>query len=229
MTKGQEIPKEHQAKLGFHGTDYDFTGKVLPRGKLDHPPHYSISGDDDTYFLPADGSPEQNRQNEAGAWGWTSPDEFAKSAGPDRPRVHLTRPIGPQHIDRNLNYDLGTRSEIKTKAAVAPEQEIVDTHWGPPATEAGTHVNQTLPHVNWHQFGGANWTTHVPGGNGWKSEAFPDKSPGDIGRIKSNREYYTPEQAKAYYRGGIGTPEKQRGIGGARLKKPTLGQDSLFG
>jgi hypothetical protein len=180
VTKGQEIPKERRATKAFHGTNYDYEGFVLPRGAHGNM-HYDISGKQDTYFLPADGSPEQTDKNEQSAWNWSRLSYVPEGTVEGRQRVHVTRPIGVQHMDRNLDGVLPPRDEhLKAQAAVAPAQEILDTRWAPPATP-GTHVEQTLPHINWNQFGGApNWRTHVAGNDQEAPQTFDQMSPQDV-------------------------------------------------
>jgi hypothetical protein len=163
MTKGPLIPKDWRATEGFHGTDHAFEDSVLPGRAVPHKNlHYpGLSGADDTYFLPADVPTRERNDNENSAWGWTK--NYYETEDTRR-RVHVTRPIGQQHIDNNLHWGHGLperKSQLNSLAHVAPAQEIKDTIWAPPPTDGGW-VEQTLPKVNWHQFGGENWTQRTP-------------------------------------------------------------------
>jgi len=192
MAKGNKIPASRKAKLGFHGTDYDFEGFVLPNRVVGHR-HFPISGAEDTYFLPADGSPASQKENESGAWDWASP-EYGESKGGARPRVHVTRPIGQQHSDRNLTYGALPESDnvLKRQAAVAPAQEILDTRWAPPAGEGVSHVSQTLPHINWNQFNAPNWTTTLPPTNGHPERVMDQTAPQQVDNAVYIRQNYPP-------------------------------------
>ena len=192
MAKGNKIPASKKAKIGFHVTDYDFEGFVLPRRVVGHR-HFSISGDEDTYFLPADGSPASQKANESGAWDWASP-SYSDSLGNARPRVHVTRPIGQQYTDRNLTYGPLPESTavLKGKAAVAPAQEILDTRWGPPAGEGVSHVSQTLPHINWNQFNAPNWTTTLLPENGHPERVMDQTIPQHVENEVYIRKNYPP-------------------------------------
>lgn len=170
MTKGAPVPPEKMVTRGFHGTDYDYEGEVLPSSKHGKTPHYpDFSGTDDTYFLPA-----TQPSNERKAWGWSGGDGYSDSNdGRGRHRVHVTEPVGEQHIDKNLHYLAPQHDEEwDTYARVAPKQRIVNTAWAPPPdpnnvpSHGGqTHVTQTLGHVNWNQFGGPNYTVHFGSGH----------------------------------------------------------------
>lgn len=175
MTKGFPIPPEKRVSRGFHGTNYDFEGSVLPQSKTGNAHFPGFSGSNDTYFLPAEGGDAHNNRKEAWRWAKATYNAESKSA-PSRFRVHITEPIGEQHIDSNLHGHSAPYypADYGRYARVAPEQKIVDTEWAPPALEdAGhSHIDQTFGHVNWNQFGAPNFVTHFTPNN--KLPPLPD-------------------------------------------------------
>jgi len=222
-----EIPKKRQAKLGFHGTNYDYEGEVLPRGKTRNM-HYAISGEDDTYFLPADSpDPAQNTANEVGAWNWSGGGYWESEGVESRRRVHVTQPVGTQHLDNNINGMLPrSNSELKTMAAVAPSQKIQDTHWGPPATE-GTSVTQTLPHVNWNQFGAPNWTTTIHAQPGYPTEKLDDIRPSDVSWKVREREWQASPRARNALASSVSPTAYGPEVPTHKPKRPKKGQGTL--
>lgn len=175
MTKGYRVPPEHVATRGFHGTDYDFGDAVLPRSKHGNV-HFDFSGKNDTYFLPA------QPHLETEAWAWASGESRFRGENPrSRHRVHITEPEPEQHIDANLHgkYEPTSDRAWRENARVTPSQRIIDTHWAPPPRVWGhseysagdphdefseSHVESTLPHVNWRQFGGENYKVFANSG-----------------------------------------------------------------
>lgn len=150
MSKGKKLAP---IDVGFHGTDQDFTGPgisghILPTNLTGKKPQYGISDRNLTYFAPT----------EEKAWQWAG---AGGNNSPGRKRVHQTTPEKDQWADANLSGDWNREGD---EARVTPSQTITNTAWAPPASihNAFSSVHQTLPHINWTQFGGENYVTHNP-------------------------------------------------------------------
>ncbi len=149
--RGEQLPP---VQFGYHATRRDIPGdRIVAPAKHRKAKEFQSSSPDDTYFTPVpDGNPVGHEPTtaedaEGMAWGWLQ--EMRPGTG--RGRVHLTEPDPEQYRDKAATF-MGART--------TPSQRVISTSWTPtPVTKDG-HVEGTLPHINWHQFGAPNWVSH---------------------------------------------------------------------
>ena len=154
MRTGSRLPPVSE---GFHATVYPIKGDTIQPSVVHGNQVFSMSSTQDTYFtpipegLPINAEPRTEHDAESKAWQWG---EMVQGAAPGplpkRVRVHRTEPDAEQYVDKNGRF-MGAR--------VSPSQKIKDTTWAPPPEYYQT-VDQTLPHINWGQFGASNYTVH---------------------------------------------------------------------
>lgn len=144
MSRSEEFDRrEYDEETGrpkmYHGTAHDFHyDMVLPRTALAHRSKW-----DDFY----QGNDEWRKDrvfastSERGAWTWAQ--------GPGRPRVHEVHVQDPKG---------GSGGEFHGEYAM-----VKGTRWTPPPIMhmPGSHVQGTLPPVDWAGYGGANWKTYT--------------------------------------------------------------------
>lgn len=166
MTKGYPLPQDKHVQRAFHGTDFDFDGEVLPHGETGCIHFAGLSGDDVTYFIPA----EQGDvvQAEKDAWRWSGSNWSSNTTNRSRRRVHVTMPVGQQWFDNNLHGNGQPYSEDDwfEWARVANRQIVLDTMWCPPPDDRHTFIEPTLPRIDWKEYGGEWWITHGIGEHG---------------------------------------------------------------
>lgn len=173
---------------GYHGTTAEIGHAVLPSSRAGVPSKFSsLSDANKTYFAV----------DEETAWHFAPDRRFNPNGG--RPRVYVTRPVGEQQQD-----------PLVAEGRTAPFQAITDTLWAPPPGWGDHAVEQTLPHINWNQFGGENWRRH----NADKGYPVTD-SPDVNNRIIDDRLNKRAEQSD----------ERVKKI---RKHLPIKGQKSLF-
>lgn len=157
--RGAKVPP---MPYGFHGTIQPLVGDSIEPANMGHAAthpgtlHAPLTSTEDTYFVPS--RVKNNPTQEQAAWDWAGLTQ--KTMG-GRPTVHTTMPESDQFIDANVHGPgIPDSQGLTTFARQTPRQKVVDTHWGPPAPERGWTA-QTIPHINWNQFGGSNYTTHA--------------------------------------------------------------------
>jgi hypothetical protein len=136
---------------GFHGTSADLGigDQILPSNKTVNQSH-TVSAPDLTYFVPVstNSTMNENRRKRNKAWEWAMTTSDVRM-GRKRPRVYTTIPQGTQYED-----------DLSDDSRLSPSQLITDIDWAPDPLP-GSHVSQTLPHINWRQFNSPNWLTHT--------------------------------------------------------------------
>lgn len=141
----------------------------------------SMSDPSRTYFAPP--------SNENMSWDYIATRaenvEFGTGRGTSRPRLLRTQPSQDQAYDPNYlrNNLAGGLEMAKIRGSKTPVRDAIDfarknaprtsgsqavtnVEWGPKPVNGQSHVEVTLPNINWHQFGGENYRTWKKG-NSW--------------------------------------------------------------